>query len=354
MVSLASPTTGQEEIEAVSDLLSRGELSIGDVVEEFETAFSDFADTKDAAAVCSGSVALELAFEVSDLDTGDRVAVSPFNCAAVLYSLVRQGLHPVFCDIRTDSFNIDPNLIGDLTERQEVDGILLTHLYGQPCDMDEIVPIAEENDLTVINDFCQSPGAEYDGKDVAGYGDLGVCSFGATKNITTAEGGTVVSDSTEYIERVRTLRSNTNGDSPTPLRSVRMNDIEAAIGVQQLRKYEDMLADRRMVAERYLNELPSQLTLPKTRPNRTHVYHGFPVRTVHNTKLMESLSDRGVETSVVYEKPLYDYSLAPDTDRSRFPNTESATNEVLLLPIHPDLSHEDVDRVVSEVNAYFD
>ena len=354
MVSLASPTTGEEEIDAVSDLLSRGELSVGNVVDEFEEQFSDFVGTEDAVAVCSGSVGLELAIEVSDLNAGDGVIVSPFNCAAVLYSLVRQGLQPIFCDIQEDGYNIDPGLVEDRAERQDADGILLAHLYGQPCDMNMIDSIAEEADLTVINDFCQSPGARYDGKDIATYGDIGVCSFGATKNITTAEGGMVVSDDTEYTERIRTLRSNTNGDAETPLRSVRMNDIEATIGIQQLKKYDDMLDDRRRVAEQYLDELSSELTLPKTRPNRTNVYHGFPVCTPENTELMGYLSRRDIETSVVYEKPLYDYSLAPSVEPSQFPNTEAVTDEVLLLPIHPNLSQEDMEKVVSDVNGYFD
>lgn len=164
----------------------------------------------------------------------------------------------------------------------------------------------------------------------------------------------VVSNNTEYTEWVKTLRSNTNGDFETPLRSVRMNDIEAAIGIQQLEKYDGILADKRKVAKYYLDELTSEVVLPETRPNRTNVYHGFPILTEDNVDLMEYLSENGVESSVVYEKPLYDYSLAPPTDVSRFPNTEQVTDEVLLLPIHPNLTEDDMRKVVTEVNSYFD
>ncbi|MDY6775296.1 MAG: DegT/DnrJ/EryC1/StrS family aminotransferase [Halobacteria archaeon] len=354
MVSLGSPRTGEDEIEAVNDLLSRGELSVGNVVEEFEERFCEFAGRENAAAVCSGSVALELALEVSDLEDGDEVIVSPFNCAAVLYSLIRQNLCPVFCDIRKDSYNIDPDFVKNELGRQEAEGILLTPLYGQSCEMDRLIEIAKDNDLMVINDFGQSPGAKYDENSIATYGDIGVCSFGATKNITTAEGGMVVSDNPDYTERVKTLRSNTNGDFETPLRSVRMNDIEAAIGIQQLKKYDSILTDRQRVAEYYLKELTSNVVLPKTRPNRTNVYHGFPIRTEDNIGLREYLSERDVESSIVYEKPLYDYSLAPSTDASRFPNTERVTDKVLLLPIHPNLTEDDMNKVVTEVNSYFD
>lgn len=354
MISLGSPRTGEEEIEAVSTLLSSGELSVGNTVAEFEEKFSEFAGTADAVAVSSGSVALELAIEVSDLEAGDKVLVSPFNCAAVLYSLVRQDLQPVFCDIRKDSYNIDPDRVEDELDRQDSDGLLLTPLYGQPCEMDRLTQIAVDNELTIINDFCQSPGASYDGKDVATYGQIGVCSFGATKNITTAEGGMVVSDNTEYTERIRRLRSNTNGDFGTPLRSVRMNDLEAAIGIEQLKKYDEILANKRKTAQYYRAELTSSVVLPAVLPNRTHVYHGFPVRTTENTSLMESLSRKDIQTAVVYGKPLYDYSVAPPVDTSRFPNTEQVSDEVLLLPIHPNLTEEDMLKVVSGLNSYFD
>jgi len=354
MVSLASPRTGNEEIEAVSALLSRGELSVGKLVEEFEQKFCEFTDVQDAAAVSSGSVALELALEVSDLQDGDNVLVSPFNCAAVLYSLIRQNLKPAFCDIREESYNIDPNYIETELEQRDADGILLTPLYGQPCEMDRIIEIAENNDLTVINDFCQSPGATYNGDDIATYGEIGVCSFGATKNITTAEGGMVVSNNTEYIRQIRTLRSNTNGDAEKPLRSVRMNDIEAAIGIQQLKKYDQILSNKQKVAEKYINEITPDVLLPKTLPNRTNVYHGFPIRTKENSQLMEYLSEKNIETSIVYEKPLYDYSLSPPVDPACFPKTELATDEVLLLPIHPNLSEKEKTKVVSEINSYFD
>jgi len=354
MVSLGSPRTGEDEIEAVSTLLSRGELSVGNVVEEFEESFRDFTSTRDAAAVSSGSVALELALEVSDLQEGDKVLVSPFNCAAVLYSLIRQSLQPVFCDIREDSYNIDPDFVKSELAQQDVDGILLTHLYGQPCEMDRLTELARDNDLTVVNDFGQSPGASYDGNNIATYGDVGVCSFGATKNITTAEGGIVVSNNKEYTERVRILRSNTNGDFETPLRSVRMNDIEAAIGVQQLKKYDNIVAEKRKIAEYYLNKLTTNVVLPETLPHRTNVYHAFPIRAQDNIGLMEFLSKRDVETSVVYDKPLYDYNIAPSVDTYRFPNTERVTDEVIILPIHSNLTEDEVNKVVSKVNSYFD
>jgi dTDP-4-amino-4,6-dideoxygalactose transaminase len=354
MVSLGSPRTGAEEIVAVNELLMEGDLSVGDTVKTFEESFAEFTGRDYAAAVCSGSVALELALEVSDLEEGDKVVLSPFNCAAMLYSVVRQNLRPVFCDIQLEGYSLSPYSLDKTLEETAVDGILLTHLYGQPCDLNEINQLTEPHDLTVINDFAQAVGAEYDGMGVGAYGDIGVCSFGATKILTTAEGGAVVSDEGDHIGRVKKIRSNTNGDDETPLRSVRMNDLEAAIGVEQLKKLDDMIADKRQAARAYLDNLPSDVVLPVTRPNRTNVYHGFPIRTPQNRELMEYLSDNDVETAIVYEEPLYEYSLAPDVDTVRFPNTETASEEVLLLPIHANLSEEDIQTVFRNVCEFFE
>jgi dTDP-4-amino-4,6-dideoxygalactose transaminase len=164
----------------------------------------------------------------------------------------------------------------------------------------------------------------------------------------------VVSDKAGPVDRVKKLRSNTSGDDETPLRSVRMNDLEAAIGIEQLKKFEDILADKRRTARTYLDKLPSDVVIPQTRPNRTNVYHGFPIRTPENRELMEYLDNNDVETAIVYEEPLYEYSLAPDVDTARFPNTETATDEVLMLPIHANLSKEDVRTVVRNVSEFFD
>ncbi|TKX61658.1 DegT/DnrJ/EryC1/StrS family aminotransferase [Halorubrum sp. ASP1] len=353
MVSLGSPQTGEEEIAAVSSLLADGEISVGNTVETFEDSFAEFTGTARAAAVSSGSVALELALEVSDLEEGDAVVLSPFNCAAMLYSIVRQNMQPVFCDIQLEGYSLSPDALSETVQETAADGLLLTHLYGQPCDLDEISRIAEEHDLTVINDFAQAVGATYDGRDIGTYGDIGVCSFGATKILTTAEGGAVVSDEQSHVDRVKKLRSNTNGDDETPLRSVRMNDLEAAIGIEQLKKFDNVVADKREAARIYLDELPSDVVLPRTRPSRTNVYHGFPIRTPENQQLMAYLKENNVETSIVYEKALYEFALAPNVDTARFPNTETATNEVLLLPIHANLSRKDINTVVRNVREYF-
>jgi len=348
MIPLGSPAVDEAEIEAVTRALEAGELSVGNRVAEFEAAFAEFVGRDDGAAVCSGSVALELAFEASSLEPGDAVVVSPFNCSAVLYSLVRRGLEPVFADIETETYNIDPDAVGGVAD--DADGLLLTHLYGQPSHIDPLLDVARAADLTVVEDFAQAPGAAYRGRNVGTYGEASVCSFGATKNLTTAEGGMVLSDDGSRTAAVRTRRSNTNGDFEEPLWSVRMNDLEAAIGIQQLEKYDDILERKRRVARIYRDGLPGALDLPVEREDRTHVYHGFAVRSAERDALADHLDANDVGNAAVYDTPLHRYACA-DTTR-RFPRAEATAESVLLLPIHGSMSVGDARRVVDVVREF--
>lgn len=350
-VPLGSPRIEEDDIESVTRSLEKGILSTGEIVDEFEDAFSDFIGREHGIAVCSGSVALELALEASSLENGDKVLVSPFNCSAILYSLVRCGLEPVFVDIETKTYNISPRNAEEKLETENADGLLVTHLYGQPADMKGLMRIADSKDLVVIDDFAQSPGALYEGKKIGTYGDVGICSFGATKNITTAEGGMILTDDDEIANEVRITRSNTQGDYSKPLRSVRMNDIEASIGIQQLEKYDEILETKHRTAEIYRQELPDVLELPKEKSNRTHVYHGFPVLASERDSLMEFLEQKGIETAAVYDEPLHRYECASTSEN--FTNTEMVSDSVLLLPIHPCMSQEDANEVVSAVSDFY-
>jgi perosamine synthetase len=343
MISLGNPLVGEAEIEAVSDLLAEGHLSIGDVVAEFEEDFASFTNRAGGAAVASGSVALELALHVLDFDPGDGIVVSPYNCGAILYSILREDLVPVFADIDPATCNLDPGAVRAAIKDANVpvEGLLLTHLYGLPADYDKFDQIATTNNLTVVNDFAQAPGATYEGEQVGALGDIGICSFGATKNLTTAEGGMVVSDDPEVLDTVRRLRSNTGSETTTLQRSVRMNDIEAAIGLAQLDRYDEILDRKRVVASIYRERLPSKLVGQPELPDRNDVYHGFPIRCPDRDDLASALADDDIATAPVYDTPLYEYTAYTESvDQPAFPNTEAVSSEILLLPIHAQVTDE--------------
>lgn len=356
MISLGNPFVGEAEIESVSELLGDGHLSIGDVVASFESEFAAFSDRSGGAAVASGTVALEMALQAVGLEPGDGVVVSPFNCGAMLYGPLREQLVPVFADIDPSTCALDAAAVREAIEAAtvEVEALLVTHLYGLPADWDPLAAVADEYDLTVVNDYAQAPGATYHGEQVGSLGDIGVCSFGATKNMTTAEGGMVVSDDETVLETVRTLRSNTGSETAALQRSVRMNDLEAAIGRAQLRKYDEILERNRRVAAVYRDRLPEDSIGQPERPNRTDVYHGFPIRYTGRSELASRLEGDDIMTAAVYDTPLYEYEACPrSVDPSAFPVTERIADDVLLLPIHAKVTEDQAayiaDRVIGVI-----
>jgi len=346
MVSLADPQLDEQTVERVSELLRSGTLSTGRIVSEFETAFRSIADREHAAAVASGSVALETTLEAL-FDRGDRIAVSPYNCGAVLYSILRSGLKPEFVDAEPDTCAIDPNGLDAVGK--SLDGVVVTHLFGQPARIHDLLNVANERDITVVEDFAQAPGATVNDRPAGSFGKASVCSFGATKNITTAEGGMVLTDDESLAQRVVRGRSNTDDTMPPP-RSVRMNDVEAAIGIGQLREYDDTVKQKRRIADVYRDEINIGRQ-PVVRSDATHVYHAYPLRHPDADQLADHLETHGIGTSRLYNTPLHKYEAAPHVLES-YPVAEALSAEVVLLPIHGGMTMEDAHEVARVVGSF--
>lgn len=353
MIPFYRPAVGDAESDAVSAAISEATLSTGEIVSKFESAFAAYVGRQHAAAVSSGSTALEIAFEVSRLEPGDRVLVSPFNCSAVLYSLRRAGLEPVFADISEGTYNLDPKSARQIVEELDgaVEGLLVTHLYGQPCQMDRLCALADEYDLLLVEDFCQAPGATYEGRSVGTFGKLSVCSFGATKPIAAAEGGAVLSDDGTIDESVRRMRDNNGVDVTPPPMNARLSDVHAAIGRTQLRRYPEILRTKRELAGLYRDQLPDSVTPQRLLPGVEHAYHRFPIRTSDRGRIETELEQRGIETARTIERPLFEFDCAPERDERDYPATATASERSLHLPMHATLSKEDVETVTEAVSA---
>lgn len=344
MIPLAAPQIPDEGVERVEALLREGTLSTGDVVAEFEGSMAPFCDREHAVAVASGSVALELALKAV-FEAGDRIALCPYNCGAVLYSVLRTDLEPVFVDADEATGALSPEALRE----KRVDGVLLSHLFGHPALTGEICEVAEEIGATVVEDFAQAPGATYDGRPTGSFGRVSVGSFGATKNLTSAEGGMVLTDDDSLGTFVRGQRSNTADRTPPP-RSVRMNDLEAAVGLSQLDQYETVVERKRTIAETYRTALGS-MEFPALDPAADHVYHAFPVLTEAADALADHLRDNGVETGRLYDRPLHRYETAPTTP-AEFPGVERFSERLVLLPIHAALDEGAVETVVDTLAAF--
>jgi dTDP-4-amino-4,6-dideoxygalactose transaminase len=355
MISSANPDISEREIEAVSEALRSGTLSTGEVVSKFESESATLIGCNDGAAVCSGGVALELAFAVSDIEPGDGVIVSPRNCAAVLYPILRQDLVPVFADIEPQGHNIDPQSVSEVVRgtNQSIGAVLATHLHGNPCRIRELMSITDENDLTLIEDICQAPGATVGGDPIGSFGSLAVCSFGATKNITTAEGGMVVSNDERRIAEIRHRRSSRHGAAVRPLRSVRMSDVEAAMGRAQLQRYDMIVAQRRSIAETYQSQLADVVGLPRPPEGSTSVRSNYPVLVDRPDHLRSHLAEEGIESNT-YDALLHEYDCLSDRawTAGDLSNAKEIRDQTVVLPLHSKLTHENATAVIDAVREF--
>lgn len=360
MIPIAKPLMGEEEKQAVIEVLESGQLAQGEKVTEFEARFAAFCGVKHAVATSSGTTALHTALLAHGIGPGDQVITTPFTFIASANSILFTGARPVFVDIEPDTFNLDPNKLEDKVKmlrarRSRLKAILPVHLFGHPCDMEAIMDIAKRYDLMVIEDACQAHGASVNGRKVGSFG-TGCFSFYPTKNITTGEGGMITTDDEEIAERARMIRQ--HGMRKRYYHEIlgynfRMTDIQAAIGLAQLEKL-PRWTEQRIKNAAYLTErlqcLPHVAT-PVVKEGCVHVFHQYTIRVKGDRdKAVELLKMKGVGTGIYYPLPVHRQpvylKLGYDDD---LPEAERASREVLSLPVHPALSRDELDVIVEAV-----
>src|SRR3990172_6954688 len=307
MIPIAKPLIGEEEINAVTEVLRSGTIAEGQKVKDFEAEFAEYVGTSYAVAVNSGTAALHVALLAHNIGPGDEVITTPFSFVATSNSVLFTGARPVFADIDEKTFNIDPeSIIEKVTSKTKA--IIPVHLYGQAVDMKKIMEIAEDNDLVVIEDACQAHGATYEGKNVGSFG-TGTFSFYPTKNMTTGEGGMITTDDKNVAERAKMIRS--HGSKVRYFHemlwyNLRMTDIAAAIGLIQLGKLDDF-NEARIRNAGYLNEKLNKipgLRLPYIDKRCGHVFHQYTVRvnssTISRDAVVSFLSKKEIKTGIYY------------------------------------------------------
>ena len=352
MIPIARPTMGTEERDLVWSALESGSLAQGARVRELEERFAAFIGVRHAVATSSGTTALHLSLLANGIGAGDEVITVPFTFIASANSILYTGARPVFVDIGEDDFTIDPTLIeAAITPRAKA--IMPVSLYGQPADMPAIVDIADRHGLAVIEDACQSHGAQIDGRRSGSWG-AGAFSFYPTKNMTSGEGGMITTDDAELAERARLLRE--HGMKVRYHHDVigynfRMTDVHASIGLAQLPKLEAANARRQGIAARYDAELVGVIT-PRVAPGRSHVYHQYTIRVARRDEFVERLKERGVGSGIYYPIPVHRQKpyLALGYGDVAVPVTDRLTAEVLSIPVHPSLTDAEVDAVIAAVN----
>ncbi len=355
MIPISKPVIGKEEIAAVNKVLESGNLVQGKVVKEFEKQFAKYIGVKESVAVSSGTAALQVGLEA--LNISGEVITTPFTFIASSNSILYVGCKPVFADINPNTFNIDPESIRKKITRK-TKAILIVHLYGQPCEMDEIADICRKNDLLLIEDCAQACGAEYNGEGVGSFGDLATFSFYPTKNMTTGEGGAILAKDEGVLENARMIRH--QGQRETYEHEIigynyRMTEMQAAIGLVQLKKLDRMNEIRIKIAEAFSKGvINDKIELPVTIPKAKHVWHQYTIKTENRDYLMKYLEKNEIQSKVFYPKPIY---LQPPYKKMGYPLGCSPTSEklskyVLSIPVHPSLIESDVGKIIKTLNNY--
>lgn len=356
MINIAKPLIGEEEKQAVLEVLDSGMIAQGPRVKAFEAAFAEMCNVKHAVATTSGTTALHVALLCHQIGPGDEVITTPFTFIASANSILYTGARPVFVDIDPITYNIDPNLIeAAITPRTKA--IMPVHLFGLSANMDVIMEIAGRYNLHVIEDACQAHGASVNGQQVGSFG-TGTFSLYPTKNITSAEGGMITTNDDKIAEDARVIRQ--HGMRRRYYHdelgyNFRMTDVHAAIGLVQLKKLDQFNRARKENA-RYLTANLQGVITPTIPEGYEHVFHQYTIRVPDGKRdaLIEYLRDHEIGCGVYYPVPInkqtyYVEHLGYD---QQLPEAECAAEEVLSLPIHPALTHSDLEKIAATVNQF--
>jgi perosamine synthetase len=363
-IPLSRPDITQNDIDAVVEVLNTPDLSLGPKLSEFERKMAEFTGTQYAVGVSSGTSGLHLCVRALGIREGDEVITTPFSFVASANVMLYERARPVFVDIDPETLNIDVSRVeeklGGATR-----ALLPVHIFGYPCDMDPLVEMAARRDLKIIEDACEAIGAEYNGQRVGKFGDCGVFAFYPNKQMTTGEGGMIVTDSRKIAEACRILR-NQGRDSrwlehPHLGFNYRISDINCALGIAQLGRIHEMLDRREHVAQMYherlkgLNSLRVLGSSPSVKRSwfvYVVILDGRYTREDRN-RIITALANKGIETNdyfvPIHLQPFYSKMFG--YKRGDFPVTEGISNRAIALPFYNHLGEAEIDYVCEQLEG---
>ncbi len=354
MIPISKPFIGDAEKEAVLAVLESGMLAQGPRTAALENRFAEVCGVEHAVATSSGTTALHLALLTNGIGPGDEVITTPFTFIASANSILFAGAKPVFVDIEEETFNIDAGLIERaITPRTK--GIMPVHLYGCMCDMESIESIAERHGLKIIEDACQAVGATHKGR-FAGSIGTGTFSLYATKNVMSGEGGMITTNDADIAQQCRMMRN--HGMQRRYYHDMlgynfRMTDLHAAIGLAQMERLEAFTQKRRENAATLTEKIISVIT-PKVPEGFEHVWHQYTVRITDGhdrDAAVKRLADAGIGTGVFYPVPVHMQGYMRELfGEISLPVVERLAKEVFSLPVHPQLTQDDLEKIIDEVN----
>lgn len=370
-IPVLQPCIGQEEIDAVSEVMRSGWLGLGPKTEQFEEAFASYTNSRFMVALNSGTAALHLAMEVLGIGSGDEVIVPPITFISTIHAVRYVGATPVFADVEKDTMNIS---VKDIERKitAKTKAIIVVHLAGHPCDMDAIHKLANDKGIKVVEDAAHACGSTYKGQLIGSISDITCFSFHAVKNLTCGEGGAITCNQEWIARKVREKRW-LGISKDTWIRSsdekvyawqyfvdqagykYHMSDMQAAVGLVQLNKINQMNGIRRSIAVRYQQELKHipWIELPREKTYAQSSWHLFQIKLPHEKirdRLIGHLQEDGIATGVHY----YPCHLHPCYVhlRANVPISNEIWKRILTLPIHPNLTDDDMDRIIKSIRKF--
>jgi dTDP-4-amino-4,6-dideoxygalactose transaminase len=340
---------------AIQHVLDTCQFTLGSEVATFEQEFATYSNAQHGIGVNTGTSALHLALLAADIGPGDEVITVPFTFVATVAAIYYSGAKTVFVDINPQTFTMDVNAI-EAAITPKTKAIMPVHLYGQPADMDPIMEIAKRHNLVVIEDAAQAHGAEYKGKRVGGIGDMGCFSFYPGKNLGAyGEGGMVTTNNPEYTRTIRMLRdwgAEKKYHHVIKGYNFRLEGIQGAVLRVKL-KYLEGWTEGRRAAAKYYNELLANtgVPTPKEMDYARHVYHVYAIRTKNRSEWQDALNAKEIQTGIHYPIPVHLLPAYSDLGyvAGDFPHAEQAANEVLSLPMFPELTRVQCDEVCEAI-----
>jgi len=351
-IPAAKPIIGNDERAAVDAVLATGMLAQGQQVAEFEKEFSEvLLDGRSSVAVNSGTSGLHLGLLAAGVGPGDEVIVPSFTFAATGNSVALTGATPVFADIELEHYTLDVEHVASLIT-DKTKGIMPVHLYGHPFDVDGFTRLAQERGIDLYEDAAQAHGASFNGRKVGTFGKFAMFSLYPTKNMTSGEGGMVSTPDAGVERNLRLLRNQgmeKQYENELVGFNARMTDLHASIGRVQLKKVLGWTAQRQQNAA-FLTANLEGVGTPVVAEGAEHVYHQYTIRVGEDRDgLAKALREEfNIGTGVYY--PVPNHRLPSFNRTEELPNTETAAKEVLSLPVHPSLSQNDLERIVTAVN----
>jgi perosamine synthetase len=358
---MSAPDLDETDEAAVLAALRSGLLALGPSAERLELACADLAGARHGVAVSSGTAGLHLIVRALGLGEGDEVLVPSFTFAASANAFIYEGASPIFVDIEPDTYNLDPSELS-MRRTPKTAAVMVTDVFGHPADWNAIQDATP--DLIVVDDCCEAIGATYGDRPLGSFGTAGCFAFYPNKQMTTGEGGMIVTDDSALAALCRSLRNQGRSEMGAWLQherlgfNYRMDELSAALGVSQIRRLDAFLAKRAKVAEMYRNRMADLdwVRLPIVKPHVTISWFVYVITLsadVDREAIIESLASRGIP-SRAYFPPLH---LQPyirerfGTREGMLPVTEDIARRTLALPFHNNLTEAQVERVVAALKS---